>query len=222
VADDRVDVFKAALEATNRRHLIGVAEATELWLVRHADAYDGLAVLDDGLLDPPLSPLGRRQAGLLAKRLAQAPVDGIWASDLIRARETAEIVAAPLGLSVAVDPRLREVRTHWDEGGEQRFRTEESYPFPEPQAEVVARLSEAQEHIVAQLGPPRGRARRAVVVTHAGAIMTYVSHVLGLEWGRLPILTHFTSVTVLATHEGRTVVQSLADITHLATLDQRD
>ena len=120
MADDRAETFKAALEAVNRLHLIGVAEASEIWLIRHADAYDGLAVLDDGVLDPPLSPVGQRQAALLAERLARVPVDLVRSSDLTRAGETAAVVAARWGLEVRSDPRLREVRTHWDEGGEQR------------------------------------------------------------------------------------------------------
>lgn len=214
-----METFKAVLAAVNRRHLIGVAEAGELWLVRHADAYDGLAVLDDGLLDPPLSPLGRRQAGLLAGRLAPVAIDGVWSSDLARARETADLVTAGRGLEVVSDPRLREVRTHWDEGGQQRLQAGEDYPFPEPLDEVVRRMDAVLADIVAALGPSTGRRRRALVVSHGAAITTYVCHVLGLDWHQFPILAHFTSVSVLAVHEGRTVVQSFADMTHLAALD---
>jgi broad specificity phosphatase PhoE len=220
MADDRVQTFKAALGALNQHHLIGVAGACELWLVRHADAYDGLAVLDDGVIDPPLSPLGRRQAAMLAERVGPLPVDRVWSSDLARARETARVVAASRGLDVTADPRLREVRTHWDEGAEQHFRTGDDYPFPEPEQEVVTRLGAALADVVADLGPAPGRRRRALVVTHSAAIITYVCHLLGLPWGRLPILPHYTSVTVLATHEARTVVRSFADVTHLAALDE--
>ena len=37
------------------------------------------------------------------------PPDAIFSSDLERARETAEIVGEAFGLSVQLDPRLREV-----------------------------------------------------------------------------------------------------------------
>ena len=218
MAEERIETFKAMLAAVNRRHLIGVAEAGELWLVRHADAYDGLAVLDDGLLDPPLSPLGRRQARLLAGRLAPVTIDGVWSSDLVRARETAALVTAGRGREVVAEPRLREVRTHWDDGGQQRLQAGE-YPFPEPMDEVVSRMDAVVADIVAALGPATGRRRRALVVGHGVAITASVCHVLGLDWHQLPILAHFTSVSVLAVHEGRTVVQSFADMTHLAVLD---
>jgi len=62
-----------------------------------------------GHADPPLNEVGRAQARALASRLAADPPDAIYASDLVRARETAELVGRHLGLEVALDARLREV-----------------------------------------------------------------------------------------------------------------
>ena len=62
-----------------------------------------------GHADQPLNDLGREQASLLAGRLAAEPPHGLYSSDFARARETAEIVASALGLSVRLEPRLREV-----------------------------------------------------------------------------------------------------------------
>ena len=59
-----------------------------------------------GHLDVPLSDLGERQAVEAAVHLG--PVDAIWASDLVRARRTAELIAASRRLSVTVDARFRE------------------------------------------------------------------------------------------------------------------
>ena len=56
----------------------------------------------------PLSEEGRSQARRLAGRLRDEHFDAIYASDLIRAVETAAIVAEPHGLEVRRDPRLRE------------------------------------------------------------------------------------------------------------------
>ena len=113
MTDERHTSFMDALAALNRHYLVGVPEAREVWLVRHADAYAGLERLADGRIDPPLSPVGRAQAARLAERLLPVPVDAVWCSDLLRARETAEPIAADHGLELHCDPRLQEVRTHW-------------------------------------------------------------------------------------------------------------
>lgn len=66
------------------------------------------ATLQGCRLDTPLSPRGRRQAESLSIRLLEEPVDSVVASPMSRARETAEIVAAPHGLGVSTDPDLLE------------------------------------------------------------------------------------------------------------------
>lgn len=81
---------------------------TRLYLIRHAEAAaaPGVAV---GWSDPPLSPAGERRARELAEDLAATDLRWIYSSDLRRARQTAELVAAPHGLPVAVATELREL-----------------------------------------------------------------------------------------------------------------
>ena len=62
MADERHTSFMDALAALNRHYLVGVPEAREVWLIRHADAYAGLERLAEGRIDPPLSPVGEAQA----------------------------------------------------------------------------------------------------------------------------------------------------------------
>lgn len=211
VQPDRSGAFLRMLEQLHERHLVGVEGVRELWLIRHGDAYTGMESLAAGTLDPPLTPLGREQADRLAERLAYVRIDALWASDLRRAVETAEAVGRKHDLSVRTDPRLREVRTYWDEGSEAPLNEPGEYPFPESEEDVYERIRGAVGDILA--GVPEGG--RVVVVTHNAAIGIYVSNVLGLGWGRLPILPTYTSVTVLAAKGDRVVVRSLADATHL-------
>src|SRR5215831_1452114 len=132
------------IEDLHARHLVGADGVREVWLIRHADAYQGLGPLADGIVDPPLSERGREQAARLAARLARVPLDAVWSSPLRRAVETAETIASSRGLEVRSDPRLREVRTHWDAGGPpERADEVPVYPFPEPEAEVVERMRAA-------------------------------------------------------------------------------
>jgi glucosyl-3-phosphoglycerate phosphatase len=80
---------------------------TTLLLVRHGETDWNRDGRWQGGSDTRLNDLGREQARELAEQL-DGSIDVVYSSDLARARETAEIVAAKLGLEVRVDPRLRE------------------------------------------------------------------------------------------------------------------
>ena len=80
-----------------------------LYIVRHGESTGNLAgTLQGSRVDEPLSPRGVQQAEALAARLAGEPIDAVFASPMIRARQTAEILAAPHGLAIALDPDLVE------------------------------------------------------------------------------------------------------------------
>lgn len=208
---DRSAAFLRMLEEMHERHLVGVEGVREVWLVRHGDAYTGIEGLGEGVLDPPLTPLGREQSARLGQRLFDVAIDTVWASDLRRAVETGEEVAKAHGLTVHSDPRLREARTHWDEGRAVGLNAPDEYPFPESEQDVYDRVGTAIRDIVAGL-PENGR---AVAITHNAAIGIYVANVLGLSWGKLPVMPLYTSVTILAVKGERVVLRSLADATHL-------
>ena len=74
-----------------------------LYLVRHAEAAAGGP---DELR--PLTPAGREQARALAARLRSEGVrpDAIVSSPLVRARETAQLLAAELGVEIRADDRV--------------------------------------------------------------------------------------------------------------------
>jgi len=80
---------------------------TTILLVRHGETDWNRDGRWQGGSDTRLNDLGREQAQALAEQL-DGSIDAVYSSDLARARETAEIVAAKLGLEVRVDPRLRE------------------------------------------------------------------------------------------------------------------
>lgn len=63
---------------------------------------------DPGIEDPGLTELGRRQAIETAKALEQAEISRLIASPYKRALQTAEIISGHLGLSISIDPIVRE------------------------------------------------------------------------------------------------------------------
>jgi broad specificity phosphatase PhoE len=85
-------------------------------LARHGETDDNLEPFRfQGFRDTPLNDVGRRQAHELAARVTGDRIASLWSSDLSRARETAEIVGARIGLEPALDNRLREgCRGRWE------------------------------------------------------------------------------------------------------------
>lgn len=216
MGDERRLAFLKMLDDLNERHLIGGDGVREVWLIRHADAYSGMTSLDDGPIDTPLSELGREQVRRLADRLAPVPFTAVWSSTLRRSVDTAAAIAAGRDLPVRTDSRLREVLTRWDQGLADPVGEPGLYPFPEPESEVAARMGSVVGDIVSELEGAGGERPRAAVVTHNATIAIYVSSLLGLGWGQLRVMPQFTSVSVIAAKNGRVVVQSYADATHLA------
>ena len=82
---------------------------TTILLARHGESDWNAAGRWQGHADRPLTDLGRRQAELLGEELAGLELDAVYASDLRRAWETAEIAVGSLGLEVVRLPELREV-----------------------------------------------------------------------------------------------------------------
>jgi probable phosphoglycerate mutase len=100
--------------------------ASRVLLVRHGQSEWNAAGRWQGQADPPLSELGRAQARAAAHSLGA--LDAVYASDLQRASETAEIIAAALSLGpVLVDPDLRE-RNAGEWSGLTREEIHERYP----------------------------------------------------------------------------------------------
>lgn len=86
---------------------------TRLLLIRHAESEWNASGRWQGHGDPSLSSRGREQAKRLAESLLEQGQGGhlaaLFSSDLRRARETAEALAAALGLEAQCDPDLREL-----------------------------------------------------------------------------------------------------------------
>lgn len=79
----------------------------KLYFVRHAESEANLNNAYNSDRDS-LSPLGRRQAEAIAKRLSKIPIDLILSSDLIRAEETAAIISEEIGVKTRYSRLLRE------------------------------------------------------------------------------------------------------------------
>lgn len=81
---------------------------TRFIVVRHGETEWNVQARVQGQMDSPLTAAGLAQAEAVAGRLARETFDVLVSSDLGRARQTAERIAARCGLPVALNERLRE------------------------------------------------------------------------------------------------------------------
>lgn len=162
---------------------------TIILLARHGQSDWNLERRWQGHADRPLTERGRAQAVTLAERLAEIALDAVYASDLERARATAEVVARSQGLAVNVLPELREVDVgSWS--GLTRDEARDRFPVDyrrwldggpgwrdgETYEEMSDRILVAVQRLIS--AHPGGR---LLVVSHGGPIRAVHAHALGMD-----------------------------------------
>src|SRR5713226_4025766 len=156
---------------------------TLITLIRHGETSWNAQGKWQGHAHVPLNDEGRRQAARLAEHLAVADGDitAIYASDSVRAYETAQIIGARLGKLVVPDVRLREIDMGEWQGltsDEVRAWDAERYaevmsdpvniarPGGESSLQVAIRAISALDEIA-----ERHRDQHVLAVTHGGTIV---------------------------------------------------
>jgi probable phosphoglycerate mutase len=162
-----------------------------LLLARHGQSVSNAVRRFQGAQDVALSPLGVRQAEALRVALGRRRIAHVYASPLERARRTAEIAVAGLGLPLTVVDDLRELSLgQWEGCTVEEIRTRPGDPYAqwvrdpvqclppggEPLAEVQARVVRA----VAQIATAHPNREDVLVVSHGGVISALLAHWLGL------------------------------------------
>ncbi len=80
----------------------------ELYLIRHAQSANNAKPEEDRVADPPLTDLGREQAGHLAMRVNSLKLTRLITSPFLRTLQTADTISAETGLRPEVRIQLHE------------------------------------------------------------------------------------------------------------------
>lgn len=157
---------------------------TEILLIRHGETEWNAIRRLQGHLDIALNAEGERQAAALGQALLDEPLDVIIASDLQRAMQTAQAIASPRGMTVQVDPGLRERCYGAFEGvlySEIAARFPEAYaawqardvdacfPSGERKGETLREFHERAISTITHLAA-RYRNKKIALVTHGGVL----------------------------------------------------
>jgi broad specificity phosphatase PhoE len=141
---------------------------TTILLARHGETDWNRDRRWQGHSDMPLNEAGRDQARALADELAGERIDAVYSSDLVRAHETARIVAERRGLDVTAVPDLREVNVgSWEGLSDEEVRRR--YP-------QAARGGWENGETYEQMGRRVIEALRRIADTHAGKRVLVVAH----------------------------------------------
>jgi probable phosphoglycerate mutase len=183
---------------------------TQLYLIRHGEAVVNVEpIVGDMRGDTGLTALGVAQAERLRDRLAatgEIAADVLIASTFPRARQTAEIIAPALGLSITWDDEVQEIRSGEADGmrWEDAVATYGRPDFDENPYRAEAPGGENWGQFMLRVGTALDRLRRQhtgktiVVVCHGGIIdgsflCFFRLHTLTLPPARF--YTHNTSIT---------------------------
>tara|TARA_B100002052_G_C15554966_1_gene450823 strand:- start:9 stop:608 length:600 start_codon:yes stop_codon:yes gene_type:complete len=163
---------------------------TKLLLVRHGQSEWNAMGRWQGKANPPLTDLGKEQALLAAEKLPDFSI--LASSDLVRARETAEIFAKAHDKDsndILIEPQVQE-RDAGEFSGLTRDEIDKKFPgylaqnrWPsgwEPDDVLIKRLREGLGRIIAS----STESDSIVVVTHGGCIYALES-LLGEEYRRI-------------------------------------
>ena len=166
----------------------------DVFVVTHAQSEHHVQGVVGGWHDSELTELGHRQADAIAARIAElvaAARARLYTSDLRRAVQTADPIAARLGVAARLMPDLREksfgvaggrpnawLDQCWVPAGSDgdRLDHDEEIEGAETRRELLSRVYRAMDEILADPG------ERAIIVTHGFALTFVIA-----AWFRLPI-----------------------------------
>jgi alpha-ribazole phosphatase len=193
--------------------------STWVYLARHGEVLHAAEGRFFGHTDIALSPGGLAQAAALGDCLGSEPIEAVYASDLLRAQQSAAPLAAARGTSVVTVPAIREMAMGRWEGltfTEIRAREPElcdrwladpfAMPFPEGEglAELRARAVPAFRRVVERHG-----GRRIAVIAHGGTNRVILADALGLPLGNIFRLAQDYAAWSLIEYRGDSAVVHL-------------
>lgn len=174
-----------------------------IYIVRHGESESNAKGLLAGHLDSRLTEKGKMQAGELAEKLKRIHFDAVYSSDLIRAKQTAEIIVAERKLAVQASELIRErgfgvhegrsreeysriMKSFYDELNKLSEEGRKQAKFPdgiESDDSIVARIVTFLREVA--IANPN---KTVLVVAHGAILRNFLIHIGFAKRNELPIV----------------------------------
>lgn len=196
-----------------------------LYLVRHGETDGNVKRWYQGATDIPLNARGREQAEALGRYFQDFPFQAIYSSPLSRAKETAEIVARPHGLTVWTYEALREIdfgaweghtyeeiRELWPGEIEAFYRSDGMMKarggesFCDVAQRTVEQIHRLMEH--------HADGDKVLIASHGAAIRCMLFGLLGLELSRIWCFQQYNTAFNVVEYYGERSVATLINCTN--------
>jgi 2,3-bisphosphoglycerate-dependent phosphoglycerate mutase len=223
--------LRAVPESYEQRPFQVPPDATEVVLIRHgasAAAVPGEPFeMLEGHADPPLSPVGEKQAQRVGERLAGERLDAIFTTTLRRTGQTAAPLARRLSLEPTPVADLREVHLGEWEGGELRIRAHHRDPLffrvlaeerwdIIPGAEPAERFGERVRRGLGQIVEAAGPGATVAAFLHGGVIGELCRQATASRPFAFIHADNASISRLVVFADGRLLLRTFNDTTHLA------
>ena len=214
--------------------------AIKLILIRHGESEGNVDRKFCGFQDVKLTEKGIWQAKRLAQRLREVKMDAVYCSDLLRARQTAEIVFRNRGIDIIMCPGLKEMNFGvWEGYTFEEVKSKFGYgeyfhSWPEnidikaiiPQGESIIKLNERAMKALNEIldkHKTKENDESIAIVCHGGTIRVILSNALNIDLDKIwNIGQDSTALNVINYYDHTAFVSLVNDAAHLEDWWEKD
>ena len=162
---------------------------TIIYLIRHCEIKSPKKIAAFRLPGFPLSAEGKGEAKSIAKYFKNKSISVIYSSPILRAKQTAKIIASVLDLDISVSPLLNETRSPLQGMSlEEFFKMKKEIFFEEKHikggGETIEEINTRMKKFIGRT-LKKHRDREVIVVSHGDPIMIYADTLIRGKAGRL-------------------------------------
>lgn len=200
----------------------------KIYLIRHGESILNGENRIQGQSDPALSPAGIRQVEILTKSLSKDKYEFIYCSELLRAKQTAEVISVHLGLPISFHKDLAEIYLgEWEGKTPDEVNLEYSESYKKwrknptktliPGAENIPEFRKRINSVFKKILKSHKEDDNVIIVSHAGTITAIIAYILKGNFNKLITSMSLTNtgITYIQQYDNKLYITGINDASHL-------